>query len=249
MPPLAYFGIESTGVTLVVDLLILFALLLYVALVYWTYVDSRRRIEDSMLTGFATAASLIPFLGTLLYLIVRPTETLEDARERELEFETTKLRLHQLESSLCPHCDYPIEAEYVRCPSCLRKLKDRCTSCSRPLDRAWTICPFCETEVPSTRAPSRRTGKRSSRQRSEIPREGSRPPERGAERPVARDAQQARAIDGQRPSQRDTRREGQRADGKPARPPAPPAPERVPAPARPASGQRPASASGSGSGI
>ena len=44
----------------------------------------------------------------------------------------------------------------MRCPSCLRKLKERCVSCSRPLDQAWTICPYCETEVPGV-VSSRRT--------------------------------------------------------------------------------------------
>jgi hypothetical protein len=47
----------------------------------------------------------------------------------------------------------------VRCPSCLRKLKERCVSCSRPLDQAWTICPYCETEVAAP-APGRRTRRR-----------------------------------------------------------------------------------------
>ncbi len=183
MPPLAYFGIESTGVTVVVDLLLLFAVLLYLVLVYWTYVDSRRRIADPMLTGVATAVSLIPYLGTFLYLIVRPAESLEDARERELELETTKLRLHELESSLCPHCDYPIDSEYVRCPSCLRKLKDRCTSCSRPLDRAWTICPYCETEVPNARTSARRSGKRSPRPRAEHERDTDRAESKPSTRP------------------------------------------------------------------
>jgi hypothetical protein len=160
MPPFAYFGIESSGVTIAVDLLIVFAVVIYVALVYWTYRDARRRIVDPALIGCATAVSLFPFVGTLLYLIVRPPESLEDAQERELELDTTRLRLHQLESSLCPHCDYPIERDFLRCPSCLRKLKDRCTQCSRPLDRAWTICPFCETEVPGSSAPSHWAAKR-----------------------------------------------------------------------------------------
>jgi hypothetical protein len=47
----------------------------------------------------------------------------------------------------------------VRCPSCLRKLKERCVNCSKPLDRAWTICPYCETEVPEL-TPRRRTRRR-----------------------------------------------------------------------------------------
>src|SRR5271155_5260838 len=148
MLPLAYFGIESSGLNLVIDLLILFVVVLYLSLIYWTYADARRRIVDPMLVGCSTAASLFPFVGTIVYMILRPPEYLEDARERELEMQAAELRLHELDGGLCPHCDYRIERDFIRCPSCLRKLKERCVSCSRPLDQAWTICPYCETEVP-----------------------------------------------------------------------------------------------------
>ena len=156
MLTLAYFGIESSGLNLVVDLLILFVVVLYLSLIYWTYADARRRIVDPMLVGCATAASLFPFVGTIVYMILRPPEYLEDVHERELEMQAAEARLHELDHSLCPHCDYRIERDFVRCPSCLRKLKERCVNCSRPLDQAWTICPYCETEV-ARAAPPRRT--------------------------------------------------------------------------------------------
>ena len=107
-----------------------------------------------MLVGCATAASLFPFVGTIVYMILRPPEYLEDVRERELEVQAAEARLHEFDHSLCPHCDYRIERDFVRCPSCLRKLKERCVNCSRPLDQAWTICPYCETEVAAP-APAR----------------------------------------------------------------------------------------------
>src|ERR1700680_4748988 len=155
---LAYFGIESSGLSLAVDLLILFVAVLYLSLIYWTYADARRRIVDPMLVGCATAASLFPFVGTIVYMILRPPEYLEDVRERELEMQAAEARLHELDHMLCPHCDYRVERDLIRCPSCLRKLKERCVSCSRPLDQAWAICPYCETEVPLTasRRPRRR---------------------------------------------------------------------------------------------
>jgi hypothetical protein len=156
MPPLAYFGIESSGLSLLIDLLILFVVVLYLSLIYWTYADARRRILDPILVGCATAASLFPFVGTIVYVILRPPEYLEDVRERELETQAAEARLHELERGLCPYCDYRVEADFVRCPSCLRKLKERCVSCSRPLDQAWTICPYCETEVPGVPASRRR---------------------------------------------------------------------------------------------
>ena len=152
---LAYFGIESSGLNLAIDLLILFVVVLYFALIYWTYADARRRIYDPMLVGCATAASLFPFVGTIVYMILRPPEYLEDIRERELEMQAAEARLHDLDHGLCPHCDYRVERDFIRCPSCLRKLKERCVSCSRPLDQAWTICPYCETEVAGA-APTRR---------------------------------------------------------------------------------------------
>jgi hypothetical protein len=170
MPPIAYFGIESSGLSLVIDLLILFLVVLYVSLVYWTYADARRRIADPMLVGCATIAALFPFVGSIIYMILRPPEYLEDVHERELEVQAAEARLHELDHSLCPHCDYRIERDFVRCPSCLRKLKERCVSCSRPLDRAWTICPYCETEV----APSKPTRRSGSRERAS----GSEPPAR-----------------------------------------------------------------------
>src|SRR6476661_6411856 len=159
MLPLGYFGIESSGLNLVVDLLILFIVVLYISLIYWTYADARRRIHDPMLVGCATAASLFPFVGTIVYMILRPPEYLEDVHERELEVQAAEARLHDLDHSLCPHCDYRIERDFIRCPSCLRKLKERCVNCSRPLDQAWTICPYCETEV-ATPSAARRARRR-----------------------------------------------------------------------------------------
>jgi Double zinc ribbon len=153
MPPLAYFGIESSGLNLAVDLLILFLVVLYFSLIYWTYADARRRIYDPMLIGCATAASFFPFVGTIVYMILRPPEYLEDVRERELEMQASEARLSQLDQALCPHCDYRVERDFVRCPSCLRKLKERCVNCSRPLDQAWTICPYCEADVPGLSSP------------------------------------------------------------------------------------------------
>ncbi|HUB72551.1 MAG TPA: zinc ribbon domain-containing protein [Solirubrobacteraceae bacterium] len=159
MLPLAYFGIESSGLNLAVDLLILFVVVLYLSLIYWTYADARRRVEDPMLVFCATVAALFPFVGTIIYMVLRPPEYLEDVRERELETQAAEARLRELDHELCPYCSYRIESDFVRCPSCLRKLKERCASCARPLDQAWTICPYCEADVPGlagTRARRRR---------------------------------------------------------------------------------------------
>jgi Gpi18-like mannosyltransferase len=72
MGAFAVFGIENDGLNLAVNLLLLFLVVIWFALVYWTFADARRRIDDPMLVGCATAASLFPFIGTIVYVIVRP---------------------------------------------------------------------------------------------------------------------------------------------------------------------------------
>jgi Double zinc ribbon len=158
MTPLAYFGINSGGLNLAVDLVFVFVVVLYLSLIYWTYADARRRIADPWLIACSTVASLFPFIGTIIYMVLRPPEYLEDVRERELEMQAAEARLYQLDYELCPHCEYRTERDFIRCPHCLRKLKDRCVSCTKPLDPTWTMCPYCETEVAaSTRSRRRRT--------------------------------------------------------------------------------------------
>lgn len=147
MIPLGLFGIADGGLSLVANLLLLTLIALWLALVYWTYSDAKRRIEDSMLVSCAVAASLFPFIGTAVYLIVRPPEYLEDIHEREVEIQAAEARLQKETSSLCPYCDYPVERDFLLCPSCLRKLKDSCGNCGKPLDPSWTVCPYCAVEL------------------------------------------------------------------------------------------------------
>ncbi|MFN8131192.1 MAG: zinc ribbon domain-containing protein [Solirubrobacteraceae bacterium] len=157
MTPFAIFGIDNGGLNLAVNLLLLFLVVLWFSLIYWTYADARRRIADPVLIGCATAASLFPFVGTLVYLIVRPPEYLEDVRERELEMQAAEARLHAAGYYLCPHCDSPIERDYLMCPTCLRKLKEPCLTCKRPIDPTWKVCAYCEAEVGvPPRKPARR---------------------------------------------------------------------------------------------
>jgi RNA polymerase subunit RPABC4/transcription elongation factor Spt4 len=143
----AVFGINNDGVNLAVNLLILFLVVVWLATVYWTYADARRRITDPMLIGCATAASLFPFVGTIVYMIVRPPEYIEDVRERELEMQAAEARLHQVTFLLCPHCDHEVEKDFLVCPNCMRRLKEACVNCARPLEPQWKLCPYCLHEV------------------------------------------------------------------------------------------------------
>ena|SRR5579862_3519524 len=161
MLPIAIFGITNSGISLAIELVILFLAVIWLALVYWTFADARRRIDDGMVVGTAALASLIfPFVGTIVYMIVRPPEYLDDVRERELEMQAAEARLAELGYHLCPHCDHEVERDFLRCPHCMRKLKDPCSNCGKPLDPNWRVCPYCEAEVGIAAAPQRRPRRR-----------------------------------------------------------------------------------------
>ena len=106
---LGAFGIKNNTISLVVDLVILFLVVMWLALVYWTYADARRRIADPLLVGCATAASLFPFVGTIVYMIVRPPEYLDDVRERELEMQAAEARLAELGYHLPAQAEGPLQ--------------------------------------------------------------------------------------------------------------------------------------------
>jgi hypothetical protein len=160
--PLGLFGLDG-GVGLVVNLLILFLIVVYLALIWWTYLDARRRIEDPVLIACATAASVFPLLGTVVYTILRPPEFLEDREERELELRAAELELRQRIEQSCPHCEYPVERSYLRCPNCERRLRNPCRKCHKPLDPRWGICPYCETQVRKQQRPEREARRTTSR--------------------------------------------------------------------------------------
>jgi hypothetical protein len=181
---LAIFGITNSALNLVATLFVLMLVVLWLALIVYTYLDARRRISDPFLIACATVASFFPYIGTAVYAIVRPPEFLEDAHERELEIKAAELRVRQLRDQTCPNCEYPVEKNFLRCPNCQRRLKDPCPTCSKPVDPRWGLCPYCETTLAGGERP-RRPQKGERRAESEQ----RRPPRREAgseERPASK---------------------------------------------------------------
>jgi hypothetical protein len=196
MPVVALFGITNSGLNLFVNLVVLFLVVVWIALIAWTFLDARRRIKDPVLVACATGASLFPFVGSIVYSILRPPEFLDDARERELEIRASELRVKQLEEQSCPNCGFPIERTYLRCPNCRVRVKDPCENCEKPIDPRWVVCPYCE--MPQRRAPepprrvSREERPREERPREERPREERPREERPREERAPRPAQRAK---------------------------------------------------------
>lgn len=114
----------------------------YVGLIVWTFRDIRSRSRDllaQILAAFLVALFTVP--GLLIYLLLRPQETLAEGYEREL---TEEAIIQELETRrVCPSCNHSVEADFIVCPYCHQQLRLRCVGCGRLLNPEWDICPYC----------------------------------------------------------------------------------------------------------
>ena len=94
-----------------------------------------------------------PFVGPIIYLFLRPPDSIEERRDRELENRALEERLAERDLR-CPVCRGQVDASYLVCPVCTTRLKQACTECGAPLEPIWQACPYCAR--PCRRRPHRR---------------------------------------------------------------------------------------------
>lgn len=117
---------------------------MWLGLVVWAYRDIRDRTRDLLYQVVCILAVLFFNLaGLLVYLLIRPQETLAQVYQRSLEEEAILQDIGDL--SACPTCRRPTESDFIVCPWCRTQLKEPCSSCSRPLSYSWAACPYCAT--------------------------------------------------------------------------------------------------------
>jgi RNA polymerase subunit RPABC4/transcription elongation factor Spt4 len=130
---------------LVVAGFVAFGLAVWFSIIVWTFMDIRSRSRDVLVWIFATIlVFLFNVFGLVVYLILRPHETLMQAYERSLEEEALLQEIE--ERPICPNCRHRVEQDYRICPNCHQKLKDACLNCDRLVEVDWTVCPYCAVE-------------------------------------------------------------------------------------------------------
>lgn len=123
---------------------------LWLSLVIWTYRDIRARARDPLARILAVLVVAVLFLpGIVIYLLLRPSRTLDDEYQHTLEEEALLSTVEEVSS--CPGCSRRVREDWIVCPNCQTKLKKPCHSCGKLMELPWNLCPYCGTPAPGMR--------------------------------------------------------------------------------------------------
>ena len=139
------FEDASLVFTIVVVYVAMIVAALWFAMILWTFRDMRSRSRDTLARLLvAVMVAILNLPGLLIYVFLRPRETLSEAYERSLEEEALLQEIE--EKPTCPGCGQRVENHWQVCPSCHTRLKKLCTTCRTPLELSWQLCPVCATQ-------------------------------------------------------------------------------------------------------
>ncbi len=187
---------ENTGLILALIVGAYFVVLWFSAVV-WTARDIHQRTSEPLAQVVFTLIVLIfNFPGLVVYRVLRPPLTLQEAEEYELESSALRQELEPPLVPICSGCERQIADDYLACPNCSKQLRRACEHCERALELDWETCPWCAKPVAVVQAAKAAQAAPAAKQ---TPPPGE-PPVRSAPRRVAPEA------------------------ARPTRPPAPPAP-------------------------
>lgn len=146
---------EVSPISIIVLAIVAYVGVLWLALAFSVIRDARRRSMSRVLLAVAIVLAFIPpFLGALVYFVLRPPQTLDEERALELELYDPAVD-GASPNRACPHCGREIERAFIICPYCRTQFARRCGNCDHALRLGWSICPYCATEVVTPSQPRR----------------------------------------------------------------------------------------------
>ncbi len=138
--------VDSPAVQFALRAAVLYLVLLWLGSAFWAFRDAGNRSRNLLAPYLAGALVVLATplffpLALVLYLIVRPGETLDEVWERRLTEEAAAETV-----SHCAACGRRTDREWLACPTCGAALHHRCVACGRLMDLDWNLCAWCGSE-------------------------------------------------------------------------------------------------------
>ena len=118
----------------------------WIVVLYWVWLDSGDRTTNkSTRVAYVLLVTLLFVVGLIIYLLIRPSQTIEeiywaDLERRYLKYETAEL-------GDCPKCGTQLYPGFTFCPNCRYVLKMKCSNCELEMDKQYKYCPSCGNQM------------------------------------------------------------------------------------------------------
>lgn len=120
--------------------------LFWLVIIGWVWIDSGERTsKTSLRVIYVILTSVLNIPGLIIYLIVRPSETIEeiywaDLERRYLKYETSDL-------GDCNKCGHQLFPGFVFCSNCGLEIKKRCSKCGVLINKDHKYCEHCGIQL------------------------------------------------------------------------------------------------------
>jgi len=121
-------------------------IMFWLIMIGWVWIDSGERTSKGLARfGYLLLILFLNIPGLIIYLIVRPSETIEeiywaDLERRYLKYETAEL-------GDCPKCGYQLLPGFVFCTNCGHRIKRKCPKCGVLVNKDHKYCEFCGIQI------------------------------------------------------------------------------------------------------
>jgi hypothetical protein len=138
-------GIANANYSILGTVVAVIGIIFWLVVTSWIWVDSDERTTSNWMRIFYVFIGLVPVVGWIIYLIVRPSETIDEIYWGDLERRYLKYEAKDLGD--CPRCGSQLYPGFIFCPNCGKRLKRKCPKCEVYVDLDHKYCPNCGNQM------------------------------------------------------------------------------------------------------
>ena len=138
-------GIANTDYNMLGTVVGVISVIFWIVVTSWIWVDADDRTTNKWMRVFYVFIGLIPIFGWIIYLIVRPSETIDEIYWGDLERRYLKYEAKDLGD--CPKCGTQLFPGFVFCPTCQRRIKRKCSNCGVYIPLEYKYCTNCGNQM------------------------------------------------------------------------------------------------------
>ena len=139
-------GVGQINFQIVSKVFILIFVVFWIVVLDWVWMDSGERTTNRKARIiYVLLVLFLNIFGWIIYLIIRPSQTIEqiywaDLERRYLKYETAEL-------GDCIKCGAQLYPGYTYCPKCGLEIKKKCKACDMYIEKDSEYCAFCGQKV------------------------------------------------------------------------------------------------------